>query len=130
MVHQMWESDTANPARRGGDKVIKENQVNDINRIRDQLAHISELRELPFDNLSYDGWRVETGKILARVFRDVGSAQHPCVEAFLAYKIPNHFTANRDQMQNFYLNILRYQASLLSMYIEDLQIAESENNSN
>lgn len=104
----------------------EETPVSDINRIRDQLAHVAELRELPFDNPNYDNWRVETGKILTRVFSDLGSENHPCVEAFLAYKIPNHFKANRDQMQGFYLNILRYQASLLSMYIEDLHIAESE----
>ena len=106
------------------------NHISVISRVRDQLAHIAELRELPFDNPSYDVWRVATGKILAGVFTDFGSERHPCVEAFLAYKIPNHVTANRDQMQDFYRNILGYQASLLSMYIEDLQIADSENNRN
>lgn len=108
----------------------EENQVNVIDQVRDQLTQVTKLRELPFDNPTYDAWRVETGKILARVFSDLGSEEHPCVEAFLAYRIPKHFTASRDQMQEFYVNILGYQSSLLSMYIEDLQIAESKNNSN
>jgi hypothetical protein len=110
--------------------VSGENRVSIINKVREHLARVAELRALPFDNPNYDAWRVETGRTLARVFSDLGSEKHPCVEAFLAYKIPNHFTANRDQMQGFYMNILGYQASLLSMYIEDLQIAESENKSN
>jgi hypothetical protein len=84
-----------------------------------QIARIEELRELPFDNASYDEWRSETGRILDQVFGNLDSEQHPCAQAFLSYRIPKDFTASRDEMQEFYSNILKYQRALLQLYLED-----------
>jgi hypothetical protein len=86
-----------------------------------QIERIDELRTLPFDNSKYDDWRRDTGRILEQIFGYLDSEQHPCVGAFLSYRIPKHFTAGRDDMQVYYANILRYQASLLEMYLADMK---------
>ena len=90
-------------------------------KLKRQVEQVERLNKLPFDNTSYNVWRCETGDILAEIFPDLDSERHPCVQAFLAYRIPEHFTASRVEMQELYLNILRYQSSLLVMYCEDLE---------
>lgn len=84
-----------------------------------QLARVEQLRELPFDDPRYEDWRLETGRILGEIFGRVESEQHPCTTAFLNYRIPEHFTATRAEMQEYYRNILQYQADLLKMYFAD-----------
>ncbi|MDX6444375.1 MAG: hypothetical protein QOH71_1449 [Blastocatellia bacterium] len=86
-----------------------------------QISRIADLRNLPFDNERYDEWRSKTGGVLDELFGHLDSEQHPCVQAFLSYRIPTHFTANRDDMQEFYSNILNYQSALLTMYLEDME---------
>ena len=89
--------------------------------LRRQLTIVEQLRALPFDDPSYEEWRAETGRILNQVFGQLQSEQHPCTKAFLNYRIPENFTANRAEMQEYYQNILGYQADLLRMYLEDIQ---------
>jgi hypothetical protein len=95
--------------------------MNVRNRLMSQIDGIDLLRNLPFDNISYEKWRIETGEILEELFGRVNSEKHPCVQAFLAYRIPEHFSASRDEMQEFYSNILGYQSSLLKMYLADTE---------
>jgi hypothetical protein len=89
--------------------------------LRGQLVHVEHLRGLPFDDPKYEDWRSETGRILEQVFGKVQSEQHPCTMAFLSYRIPEDFTATREQMQEYYRNILQYQTDLLKMYLEDIR---------
>ena len=86
-----------------------------------QLGMIKQLRELPFDDPFYEEWWAETGRILNQIFGEVDREQHPCTKAFLNYRIPEHATATRDQMQEYYRNILQYQEDLLKMYLEDIR---------
>lgn len=95
-------------------------ELNFSQELRKQLANVEHLRELPFDDPSYEEWRTETGRILDQVFGQVQLEQHPCTKAFLNYGVPEHFTATREQMQEYYLNILHYQSDLLKMYLEDI----------
>lgn len=88
--------------------------------LREQLAFVDQLRELPFDDLKYEDWRLETAKILDQVFGRAGSEQHPCTTAFLDYRIPEHFTATHAEMQEYYRNILQTQADLLKMYLAEI----------
>jgi hypothetical protein len=88
-----------------------------------QISRIDELIELPFDNMSYPVWRVETGQILTEVFGKSDSEPHPCVTAFLAYNVPACFDATRANMQEFYSNILTSQVSLLKMYLDDMTVS-------
>jgi hypothetical protein len=89
--------------------------------LRLQLAKVNELRNLAFDDQRYQEWRIVTGHILERLFGFVAGESHPSTRAFLNYSIPTSYTASRDEMQEFYRNILRYQADLLKMYLEDLE---------
>ena len=86
----------------------------------EQLARVDQLRELPFDDPRYEDWRLETGRILDQHFGRIELEQHPCTTAFLNYRIPEHFTATRAEMQENYRNILQYQADLLKMYVADI----------
>ena len=88
--------------------------------LENQISHVDELIALPFDNVNYPVWRIETGRILTEAFGKAHSEQHPCVAAFLAYKIPDRFYATRESMQAFYSNILTSQVSLLKMYLDDM----------
>lgn len=88
--------------------------------LENQITRVNELLELPFDNVSYPVWRIQTGRILREAFDTPHSEQHPCVTAFLAYNIPDQFHATRESMQAFYSNILTSQVSLLKMYLEDM----------
>jgi hypothetical protein len=98
----------------------EENNARDSRQaLRSQLAIIKQLRKLAFDDPSYEEWRVHTGQILDQIFGQVQSEQHPCTKAFLNYRIPEHFTATREQMQEYYRNILNYQADLLKAYLDD-----------
>jgi hypothetical protein len=92
-------------------------------RLVQQISRVADLRDLPFDNPRYDEWRSKTGDVLDELFGQLDSERHPCVQAFLSYRIPKHFTANREDMQEFYRNILNYQSALLTMYLEDLTSA-------
>lgn len=86
-----------------------------------QISLIADLRNLPFDNARYDEWRSRTGGVLDELFGHLDSEQHPCVQAFLSYRIPTDFTANREDMQEFYRNILNYQSALLTMYLKGIE---------
>ncbi|HKP12793.1 MAG TPA: hypothetical protein VJZ91_11800 [Blastocatellia bacterium] len=103
----------------------EKSESNSGQAIRKQLARVEKLRELPFDNPCYEKWRIETGLVLDHVFGLLQSEQHPCTRAFLNYRIPEHFTATRAEMQEYYQNILRYQADLLRMYLEDIEDLDS-----
>lgn len=89
--------------------------------LRNQLVLVDKLRGLPFDDPTYQEWRAESGRILDQLFGKLQEEAHPCTKAFLNYQIPERFIATRKQMQEFYQNILRYQADLLTMYLEDIQ---------
>jgi hypothetical protein len=89
--------------------------------LREQLSRVNELRKLPFDDPRYKEWQAETGRILDLVFGRLESELHPCTTAFLNYRIPAHYTSTRPEMQQYYLNILQYQADLLKMYLEDIR---------
>ena len=99
----------------------EKSEPNLIQSLRKQLAIVEQLRDLPFDNPGYEEWRTKTGQILDHIFGQVQLEQHPCTKAFLSYRIPEHFTANRAEMQEFYRNIIEYQADLLRMYLEDFE---------
>lgn len=86
-----------------------------------QLASVDRLRSLAFDDSAYEEWRLETGKALDEIFGRVEQEQHPCTKAFMIYKIPGTYTATREEMQEYYENILGYQADLLGMYVEDMK---------
>lgn len=90
-------------------------------RLVQQISRVADLRNLPFDNARYDEWRSQTGGVLDELFGQLNSEPHPCVQAFLSYRIPTHFTASREDMQEFYRNILVYQSALLTMYLEDIE---------
>lgn len=95
-------------------------------KLAEQLSNVTNLRVLPFDDPRYEEWRVATGRLLEEVFIGSGDERHPCVEAFLSYRIPNTFSATRDEMSEYYLNILHYQSELLRIYVEDLENRERE----
>jgi len=88
--------------------------------LRRQIERIEELGKLSFDDTAYNEWRIETGRILDQLFPSFGSDKHPCVLAFLNYRIPDQFTASSEDMQNYYHNILQYQKDLLVAYLEDI----------
>jgi hypothetical protein len=90
-------------------------------KLSTQHKKVDQLRELPFDNSIYNKWRRETGEVLSQLFGQLDLDIHPCVQAFLAYRIPEDFSASHDEMQEYYQNILRYQSSLLAMYLEDMK---------
>jgi hypothetical protein len=89
--------------------------------LQKQLDRAEGLRLLPFDDPKYEEWRAETGRILDEFFGALDSEQHPCTRAFLDYRIPKQFSANRAEMQDFYQNILRFQTDLLKMYLHDIE---------
>ncbi len=86
---------------------------------------IEKLRGFSFDDPAYEDWRLKTGQDLDQLFGLIGSERHPCTKAFLNYRIPENFTATREQMQEYYINILQYQAALLKMYLDDVQTQTS-----
>jgi hypothetical protein len=96
-----------------------------VDKLKTQLADVEGLRLLAFTNPTYGVWRVETGELLDQLFGRIESAPHPCTQAFLNYKIPELFSAGREEMQEYYLNILQAQADLLSMCLEDVQLSDS-----
>jgi hypothetical protein len=96
-------------------------QATFLRSLAKQLELVSELRVLAFDDPKYAKWCSETGEVLDKLFGPVDSHQHPCVTAFLNYKIPVNYSASRSQMQEYYRNILSYQADLLTAYLEDFE---------
>jgi len=98
---------------------------NSSQALRRQLANVEHLRNLPFDDPSYEEWRTEIERILNQAFGQLQSEQHPCTKAFLDYRVPERFTASRAEMQEYYRNIIRYQADLLWMYLDDIQDSNS-----
>jgi hypothetical protein len=100
---------------------LQNNKENIRQTLYKKLGMIEKLRALSFDDPTYEDWRVKTGQDLDQLFGLIGSEQHPCTKAFLNYRIPENFTATRDQMQEYYINILQYQADLLKMYLDDVQ---------
>ena len=104
----------------------EEDSVHNVRQaLQGQLALVEHLRKLPFDDPSYHEWLVKTGLILNRIFGQIQSEQHPCTKAFLNYRIPERFTATRAEMQDYYQNILHYQADLLKVYLDDMQYRDS-----
>jgi hypothetical protein len=99
----------------------KRSEPNIGHKLRKQLARIEQLCERPFDDPKYEKWRLETGQILDQLFGQVQAEQHPCTKAFLNYRIPENFTATPREMQEYYRNILSYQADLLKIYLEDIE---------
>lgn len=95
-----------------------------LDKLRQQLALTKALADRPFDDPSYENWRVSTAGILAELFGQIESTEHPCVTAFLHYRLPDSFTANRYEMQGYYQNILGYQTQLLEAYLNDFEQAE------
>src|ERR1043165_6656787 len=101
--------------------MAKENNKRHVYQaLHKQLAMVEKLRELPFDDPTYREWRAESGRIIDQLFGRIQSEPHPCTKAFLNYQIPKRFTATREQMQEYYQNILHYQADLLRIYLEDI----------
>lgn len=96
-------------------------EVTLLTSLANQLTLVNDLREFAFDDPRYADWRSETGQVLVKLFRPVDSEQHPCVKAFLNYRVPVHFSASRSEMQEYYRNILSYQADLLRTYLEDFE---------
>ena len=104
-------------------------QVTFLSSLARQLELISELRVLAFDDPKYAKWRSETGEVLEGLFGSVDSHQHPCTTAFLNYRVPVNYSASRSEMQEYYQNILRYQADLLTAYLADFEkVCESRGN--
>jgi hypothetical protein len=96
-------------------------QVAFLSSLAKQLELVRELRVLAFDDPKYAKWCSETGEVLERLYGSVDSHQHPCVTAFLNYKVPVNYSASRSEMQEYYRNILSYQADLLTAYLEDFE---------
>lgn len=99
----------------------RDNFTNQIGDLRAQIEKANDLRHLAFDNPYYGEWRSKTGQLLAELFGRLDSDEHPCTKAFLDYRIPQCYTADRSEMQEYYKNILRNQIDLLKMYLEDFE---------
>lgn len=85
-----------------------------------QICRVPDLKNLEFDNFDYVAWRLQTGKILDELFGKVDDVLHPCTEAFFNYCVPKNYTASRASMQEYYENIISYQADLLTMCAEEM----------
>lgn len=87
--------------------------ANTRDALKAQLSKVPALRVLAFDDERYEEWRAETAQLLDQMFGRPSGETHPCTVAFTKESIPDHFTASRDEMQEYYRNILRNQADLL-----------------
>lgn len=99
--------------------------ANTRDALKAQLSKVPALRVLAFDDERYEEWQAETAQLLGRIFGRPSGERHPCTIAFTKERIPDHFTASRDEMQEYYGNILRNQADLLRMNLEDLENANA-----